>query len=243
MPSALQDVLTYIAIPVLAAGAGGVLSAFYSPGRKLRSAIQHFAAGLVFAAVSSGLLPEMLLSHNSTAVLVGFSTGVVLMLAVKWFSSSRWQKDVDQVRRPVSLVLTAGVDYLMDGLLIGIGFVLGAKVGGLLTIALSTEGLFLAIAVTSAFNRKGMPCSRLIMIALVFGLLLAIGAIAGALIFARLSGDVYIAALSFGSAALIYLVTEELLVEAHDRQVQENPLTAGLFFAGFLLLLVIEMST
>lgn len=48
--------------------------------------------------------------------------------------------------------------------------------------------------------------------------------------------------LAFGSAALIYLVTEELLVEAHDQEVQENPLTAGLFFPGFLLLIAIEMS-
>jgi ZIP family zinc transporter len=48
--------------------------------------------------------------------------------------------------------------------------------------------------------------------------------------------------IAFGSAALIYLVTEELLVEAHEHHVQENPLTAGLFFAGFLLLLIFEMS-
>jgi zinc transporter, ZIP family len=48
--------------------------------------------------------------------------------------------------------------------------------------------------------------------------------------------------LAFGSAALIYLVSEELLVEAHEHHVQENPLTAGLFFAGFLLLLIFEMS-
>jgi zinc transporter, ZIP family len=242
MSPALHDVLTYVAIPVIAAIAGGVVSAFFTPGPKLKSSIQHFAAGLVFAAVSTGLLPEMLRPHNLSAVMVGFSTGVVLMIGVKWLNEGRGQKRIDQPASLNSLVFTAGVDYLMDGLLIGIGFVLGAKVGGLLVFALSIEGLFLAIAVTSALNRKGVACSRLIITAAIFGLLLGVGAIAGALIFARLSGAFYIAMLAFGSAALIYLVTEELLVEAHDQQVQENPLTAGLFFAGFLLLIIIEMS-
>ena len=48
--------------------------------------------------------------------------------------------------------------------------------------------------------------------------------------------------IAFGTAALIYLVTEELLVEAHEHRVQENPLTAALFFVGFLLLITLELS-
>ena len=45
--------------------------------------------------------------------------------------------------------------------------------------------------------------------------------------------------LGFGCAALLYLVTEELLVEAHE--VPETPLATASFFVGFLVLLVIEM--
>jgi ZIP family zinc transporter len=135
------------------------------------------------------------------------------------------------------------MDYLTDRVLIGIGFVLGMKAGGLLTFALTIEGLFLAIAVMSALNRKGIPCSRLIITSSAFGFLLAIGAITSAAIFGGLSGSTYAAVLAFGSAALIHLVSEEPLVEAHEHHVPENPLTAGLFFAGFLLLISIEMST
>ena len=43
----------------------------------------------------------------------------------------------------------------------------------------------------------------------------------------------------FGLVALLYLVTEELLVEAHE--VPEIPMTTAAFFVGFLALLVIEM--
>ena len=39
--------------------------------------------------------------------------------------------------------------------------------------------------------------------------------------------------------ALLYLVTEELLVEAHEGG-KETPFAAAMFFAGFLLLLLLE---
>lgn len=44
--------------------------------------------------------------------------------------------------------------------------------------------------------------------------------------------------LAFGAAALLYLVTEELLVEAHEGQ--ETPLLTALFFIGFLAIPVLE---
>jgi zinc transporter, ZIP family len=240
MPTALQHVLTYLAIPVVVIIVGGCASAFYSPGPKLRSGIQHFAAGLVFAAVASGLLPEILSSHNLFAVVVGFAAGVVLMIGMKWFTEK--SKGPEDEPNPMSLVFAAGLDYVVDGLLIGIGFGLSAKAGGILTFALSIEGLFLAIAVTTALHHHRASRGKLILVNSVFGLLLAVGATLGAAVFNIASGSIHTAMLAFGSAALIYLVTEELLVEAHKPGVTENPLTAGIFFAGFLLLLGIEMS-
>lgn len=46
--------------------------------------------------------------------------------------------------------------------------------------------------------------------------------------------------LGFAVAALLYLVTEELLVEAHE--VPETPLSTAAFFIGFLMLMLIDMS-
>ena len=43
--------------------------------------------------------------------------------------------------------------------------------------------------------------------------------------------------LSFGAAALLFLVTEELLIEAHE--VEQTPFITAAFFAGFLALYVI----
>lgn len=44
--------------------------------------------------------------------------------------------------------------------------------------------------------------------------------------------------LSFGLIALLYLVTEELLVEAHAKP--DSPLISAMFFVGFLGLLLLE---
>ena len=44
--------------------------------------------------------------------------------------------------------------------------------------------------------------------------------------------------LAFGLIALLYLVTEELLVEAHE--IPDRPWVTALFFIGFLLLLMLE---
>ncbi|HVC75364.1 MAG TPA: hypothetical protein VND96_02485 [Candidatus Micrarchaeaceae archaeon] len=42
-------------------------------------------------------------------------------------------------------------------------------------------------------------------------------------------------------AALLYLVTEELLVEAHE--VRENTVTTAMFIVGFLVLLMVDVLT
>lgn len=242
MSDALQGVLTYVPIPVLVIALAGSISAFFSFRRWLRSAFQHFAAGLVFAAVSSGILTEVLKAHDVIPTVVGFSLGVVVMIGMKWLVERGGHPGFNEEDTPWSLVITAGVDYLVDGLLIGIGFGIGARAGGLLTFALTVEGLFLALAVISALTRHRFRWSRLALISSGFGLLFGVGAIAGATLYGLLSGPIHTAMLAFGAAALIYLVTEELLVEAHEHRVQENPLTAGLFFAGFLLIITIELS-
>ena len=46
--------------------------------------------------------------------------------------------------------MTVGIDILIDGLVLGIGFAAGAKQGLLLTGALTLEVLFLGLALASS---------------------------------------------------------------------------------------------
>ncbi|WP_245573594.1 hypothetical protein [Curvibacter lanceolatus] len=68
-------------------------------------------------------------------------------------------------------------------------------------------------------------------------LLLPIGALLGAPV-ALLPSAIGTGFLAFGLIALFYLVTEELLIEAHETP--DCPWVTAMFFAGFLALLPLE---
>jgi ZIP family zinc transporter len=136
MSSSLFSILTYTALPMGTMIVGGVVAAFRPPGSSLRSYIQHFAAGVIFSAVAVELLPDVKQRYSPLAFILGFSLGVGAMLGVKWLSEKYRQARQSEREPPTSLVVTVGVDVLIDGLLIGLSFALGAEEGKLLTFAL-----------------------------------------------------------------------------------------------------------
>lgn len=226
----------YALIPAAAVATGAGLAAFRPPGPSFRSGTQHFAAGVVFAAAAGELLPDIMHRGSPGAVFVGFALGTALMLAVKRLTE-RW--DTPGTGGATGLITTIGIDLLIDGVIIGIGFAAGAKQGLLLTLALTVEVLFLGLSTASALVRAGASRRRVVGIPAGLGLLLAAGAATGAGLLGDLSGALMEGVLSFGLAALLYLVTEELLTEAHEEP--QTPLITSMFFAGFLLLCMIEM--
>ncbi len=135
--------------------------------------------------------------------------------------------------------MATALDVTVDGLLIGIGFAAGAKEGILITVALTLELLFLGLAVAAALGGTGVGRGRVLGTIAGLAALLVVGATVGTLALGGLTGAALEVVLAFGCAALLYLVTEELLVEAHE--VPETDAITVAFFAGFVLLLVIDM--
>ncbi len=138
---------------------------------------------------------------------------------------------------PVGLLTMVGVDILIDGLVLGIGFAAGAKTGLLLTVALTIEVLFLGLTVANELGENVRSRLKIILTTAALVLLLPIGAGLAAPV-AALPGPVLTGFFAFGLIALLYLVTEELLVDAH--KTPDRPWVTAMFFAGFLLLLVLE---
>lgn len=130
-------------------------------------------------------------------------------------------------------------DLLVDGAMIGVGFATGSKQGIFLTIALSLEAASLGLSVGSTFNR-GLR-SRAQSIAIIAGVasMFTVGALACGLPLQGVSQHTLVLVTSFGSAALLFLVVEELLTEAHE--LPESPWLTGAFFAGFLAYLLLEL--
>jgi ZIP family zinc transporter len=131
----------------------------------------------------------------------------------------------------LSLLVAVGIDFVLDGLLLGVGFAAGARIGILLALAEAAEQLSVGLALAGELSRSGMARMRVLATVTGLGLLVFGSAVLGATLLRGLTSGMMETVLSFGLAALLYLVTEELLREAHE----ERDTTAGtaMFFLGF----------
>ena len=243
MGGLLTGVVTYALLPAAAAVTGAAVSALRPPGPKLRGVIQHFAAGVVFSVVAVELLPDIVRKHRPVQVVAGFAVGVVAMLVIRALTGNveeaHGAAEPNFPRLPVAMLACVAVDVLVDGFLVGVGFAAGQKEGRLLTLALTVELLSLGLALTVTLRGSGVARGRAVALVALLSLLIVAGAAAGATLLAGLSEAATEVVLSFGLAALLFLVTEELLVEAHEEP--ETPLVTATFFAGFLLFLILGM--
>ncbi len=242
MDNPVLKVLVFALGPAVAMAVGGSIAAFRTPGPRLTSYFQHFAAGVVFAAVATEVLPDVLQERAPVAAIIGFAGGTALMLFIRWLTTRKIpgaKGGAKGEKNPWSMIAAIGVDVFLDGLLIGIGFTANAQTGVLLTIALGMEVLFLGLSSAAEMSEAGWSRGKLIATISGLALLLPAGGTLGASLLGGLSGAGLEVALSFGAAALLYLVTEELLVEAHE--VPETTLSTAMFFLGFLILLIIDM--
>lgn len=228
--ASLSTILPYTAAPVLAAAVGAGLVSWQPPGEKAKGFVQHFAAGVVFAAAAAELLPDVMHRQPLNAGLLGAAVSVALMLAIR--TAGR------RLQGGFGLASVIGIDVLVDGLVVGLGFSQGARQGLLLTIALSIELLFLALTVAVELGGSGLPKLAVAAITIGLSLLLPAGAILGLEVPSGLPGPVVTGLYAFGLVALLYLVTEELLTEAHKKA--DTPVSTALFFVGFFLIITLD---
>jgi len=239
----LPHVLLLSLIPVLTTFAGALVAAIRPPGATLRSAIQHFAAGVVFSVVAVELLPDVTRVHDLFEIGWTFAAGLALMLLVEWIGKRLGAEEGaerhDGGGINVGQLVGIAIDVLIDGLLVGIAFAAGAKEGLLLTAALAMELLSLGLAMAASLTSVGASRLKTILVPTSIACLLIVGALVGDTLLRGASEHTLAGVLSFGSAALLYLVTEELLVEAHEAR--ETTFATSMFFVGFLLFLLLGM--
>ena len=224
-------VLGYGIIPLLVAVLGAAIAVWRVPGPRVQSMVQHFAAGVVFAAAAGELLPDML--HDQGAILpvvLGGMAGVALMLAIRAASARMGEGS--------GLVVLTAIDVLIDGFVVSLGFIAGAGQGLLLTIALSIEVLFLGLTVAVAQQETGGSSRRALLVTAGVASLLPLGAVVGTLVFQGVPQAWLTGFFAFGLVALLYLVTEELLVEAHEQP--DTPIATAVFFVGFFALILLD---
>jgi ZIP family zinc transporter len=239
MPAGFLQALLISCIPVGAAALGAGVATVRPPGRVVRSSIQHFAAGVIFSVVAVELLPEVRRGHDPFEVGWTFAAGLALMLlideVVKRFNHKG--EHADEGAPSLGQLVPIGVDLLIDGLLIGIAMTAGLKQGVLLTVALTLELFSLGLAMALNFGAS-RPMVR-VLAPTGIACLIIVGALIGETLLVDASVHTLAGLLSFGCAALLFLVTEELLIEAHESA--DTAVTTTMFFVGFLIFLLLGM--
>ena len=235
----ISSSLLLMSIPAAVALGGGVLALLWCPGRETRSLIQHFAAGVVLAALAVELLPEIGREHAPGLVLVAaFAVGSFFMFGLKVWTKRIEHTDGQESTFcgvPSGLLVATFLDVAMDGFIIGAGFAAGGTTGPILALGLSVELLFLGLALASDAARGW----RIVLVSAGLGLTVFFFALLGSILLAGASPAVIGGILAFSAAALLYLVTEELLMEAHA--VPERPISTLVLFAGFLAFWSIQL--
>jgi ZIP family zinc transporter len=101
----------------------------------------------------------------------------------------------------------------------------------------SFQVLFLGLSLPTDMQGRGTSFRRILITTAVLLLFLPLGTVL-AIPVAAFPGTVVEGFLAFGLMALLYLVTEELLVEAHEKP--DTPLITGMFFVGFLSIVLLD---
>jgi ZIP family zinc transporter len=170
----------------------------------------------------------------------GFVAGVLVMIALKWVVvRSEHSQGKQKNKFPVGLAAAAAVDTLIDGMLISAGFSANAELGFLLAVALALELLFLTMSVGVELHDGKFLWWQSLAVTGGIAVLLLIGAFSAAFFLADVSEAILAVFLSFGAAALIYLIAEELLVENIEAEKSLFPTLT--LFSGFLGLLVLKL--
>ena len=229
----------WLAMPAAVMLFGGILTFFWHPSKTIIGSVQHLAAGIILAALMIEVFPEM----RRTAVpqsrlIIAFIVGVLFMYAVKivgeHFERGN-ESQIAQKRFNYGMIIAVFIDAALDGVTIGAGFAAGQKVGLALALGLSVEMLFLAMSLISD-TVKG---ARILWLSACFSLTLLTCAVLGYYFLSTSSTESIAIALAFSGAALIYLVTDELLVEAHEHE--EKSYSMLVLFAGFVIFWVISL--
>ena len=193
--------------------------------------LQHFAAGGLLAVIGVELLAE-LHSRSPWVVAVGIAVGTAFMITLDSVTE-RVERRGGRFAQ-VGFLAVVMVDFLIDGLLLGVSLSRNSSLGILLAVVLTLEDFVTGVSFASSLS-KDQPVARLTTLV---AAALPVGAVAGALLGAVLTERWYTGLLAFAAVALLFLVIEELLREAHE--VAESPWTTGVLFLGLLSFLMLE---
>ncbi len=227
----------------LATGLGGALLALFRElSMRTYDGLLGFAAGVMTAVATLGLVQEAVTKGNIWMVLAGIAAGGLAMFYLDRALPHEHEPLTFACTNPIAyrrgLMLLAAMTLhnIPEGLAVGTGFVAEPQLGLLLAVAIALHNIPEGVAIAGPFRACGMPRRQYLAWAAGSGLAEPAAALLGALA-VTLFRPMLPFSLAFAGGAMLYVVSDELIPESHSHGF-EHQATAG-FLLGFMLLVTL----
>ncbi|MCX7599488.1 MAG: ZIP family metal transporter [Armatimonadetes bacterium] len=249
-------VATLFTCATTAVGAAGVFLS-REPGRRVMDALLGFAAGVMVSAAFWSLLAPAVEMASGTGVpswipvTAGFLLGALFLRLVDrllphlhpGLAGDRREGPKSSWRRSTLVALAITIHNLPEGLVVGVAIAAAASGSATtmasaiaLAIGIAIQNIPEGLAVAIPLRREGLPPTRSFWLGALSGIVEPIGGVLGAA-FVLAVQAVLPYALAFAAGAMVFVVMEDLVPEAHrDGHSDEATMGAILGFAIMMLL-------
>jgi ZIP family zinc transporter len=225
----------------LSTGLGGVLVALLGKfNMRTYDALLGFAAGVMTAIATLGLVAESLDLGNTVVTLAGVAVGAAALFVLDRFLPHEHEhlpfECVNPLayRRGLLLFVALTLHNVPEGLAVGTSYTAEPRLGLLLALAIALHNIPEGIAVAGPFRACGMPRGRYLAWTVGSGMAEPVAALFGAVLVSRFVPFLPFS-LAFAGGAMLYVVFDELIPESHSHG-YEHQATFG-FIVGFMVLL------
>ena len=217
---------------------GGIIGCtFNKVSNKFLSFILSFASGLMMAVICFDLIPEGIQLSNILISLIGVLFGIITMILCDLLVQNKFNRNIklksnSLLKTGIIISIGLAIHNFPEGLAIGSGFDLSAKLGIGLAIAICLHDIPEGISMAVPMKNGGMKIWKVLLYVILSGITTGIGAFFGAVI-GNISQTIIAMSLGFAAGAMLYIVSGELIPESN--KLYKGRISAVGSMLGFLI--------
>ena len=199
---------------------GGIIGCIFNKvSNRFLSFILSFASGLMMSVICFDLIPEAIQLSNILTSVIGILLGVFTMiycdlLVQKKFRVNKKLKSNSLLKTGIIVSIGLAIHNFPEGLAIGSGFDVSAKLGIGLAIAICLHDIPEGISMAVPMKNGGMKICKVLLYVILSGVTTGVGALVGAII-GNISQTIIAISLGFAAGAMLYIVSGELIPESN----------------------------
>ncbi len=217
---------------------GGIIGCtFNKVSNKFLSFILSFASGLMMSVICFDLIPEAIKLSNILNSVIGILFGIFTMifcdlLVQNEFNRNTKIKSNSLLKTGIIISIGLAIHNFPEGLAIGSGFDVSAKLGIGLAIAICMHDIPEGISMAVPMKNGGMKIWKVLLYVILSGVTTGIGALVGAII-GNISQTIIAISLGFAAGAMLYIVSGELIPESN--KLYKGKISSLGYILGFLI--------